>query len=347
MVYDMTEEISIKNTKNEILEAYYEMLEQVKQTKKLNKQEEKAIVDKKAIVTAATTGSPDEIVKGLATLKLIITKSLKNLEDQLLAENQALITLQQAIAIQTQELEELYEIKVNANTLAALLLAQKEKSANFEKDMKERIAMFEQEIQQKRVNWKKEQEEFELINKEQENLTKKLRTREEEDYIYKRNLTRTKEQDQYLEQKQLLEKELNEKRLALEQEFKIREEKLAAAEKELIVLKETVQNFPTEKQQAILDSENNLTQRLNFKYEYEAKLTQTEIEGERKLYQQTIANLEAKVAKLETQIGQFTERANQANIQVQDIAIKAIDGASRQRYFQLEKAIEVTGKSTI
>jgi len=346
MVHDMTEEISIKNTKNEILEAYYEMLEQVKQTKKLNKQEEKAIVDKKAIVTAATTGSPDEIVKGLATLKLIITKSLKDLEDQLLAENQTLITLQQAIAIQTQELEELYEIKVNANTLAALLLAQKEKSANFDKDMKERIAMFEQEIQQNRANWKKEQEEFELVNKEQENLTKKLRTREEEDYIYKRNLTRTKEQDQYLEQKQLLEKELTEKRLALEQEFKIREEKLAAVEQELIMLKETVQNFPAEKQQAILDSENNLAQKLNFKYEYEAKLTQTEMEGERKLYQQTIGNLEAKVAKLEAQIGQFTERANQANMQVQDIAIKAIDGASRQRYFQLEKAIEVTGKST-
>ena len=34
MVQDMTEEISIKNTKNEILEAYYEMLEQVQQTKK-------------------------------------------------------------------------------------------------------------------------------------------------------------------------------------------------------------------------------------------------------------------------------------------------------------------------
>lgn len=41
-------------------------------------------------------------------------------------------------------------------------------------------------------------------------------------------------------------------------------------------------------------------------------------------------------ANLETQIiGQFNERANQANLQVQDIAIKAIGGASRQRYFQL------------
>jgi hypothetical protein len=43
--------------------------------------------------------------------------------------------------------------------------------------------------------------------------------------------------------------------------------------------------------------------------------------------------LEAKVANLETQIGQFNERANQANLQVQDIAIKAIDGASRSGIF--------------
>ena len=212
----MIEEISVKNTKNEILDAYHELLEKVKQTKKLNKQEEKVIADKKAIVEAATIDSPDEIVKGLASLKLTINKSLKDLEDQLLTENQKLITLQKAITIQKQELEELYEIKVNANTLAALLLAQKEKSANFEKDIKERTAIFEQEMQQKRASWKKEQEEFELITKEQENLTKKLKTREEEDYIYKRNLTRAKEQDCYLEQKQLLEKELTEKLLALE-----------------------------------------------------------------------------------------------------------------------------------
>lgn len=45
---------------------------------------------------------------------------------------------------------------------------------------------------------------------------------------------------------------------------------------------------------------------------------------------------EKQQANLETQIiGQFNERANQANLQVQDIAIKAIGGAPRQRYFQL------------
>lgn len=43
----MIEEISNKNTKNEILEAYYELLEQIKQNKKITKQEEKAAVEKK------------------------------------------------------------------------------------------------------------------------------------------------------------------------------------------------------------------------------------------------------------------------------------------------------------
>ena len=341
----MAEEISVKNTKNEILDAYHELLEHIKQTKKPNKQEEKAISDKKVIVEAAAIDSPDEIVKGLGNLKLVINKSLKDLEDQLLTENQKLITLQKAIAIQNQELEELYEIKVNANTLGALLLAQKEKSANFEKEIKERITIFEQEMLQKRANWKKEQEEFELMNKEQENLTKKLRTREEEEYLYKRNLMRVKEQDQYLEQKQILEKELIEKRLFLEQEFTVREEKLSAVEQELMILKEKVQNFPAEKQQAILDAENNITQKLNFKYEYETKLAQKEMEGERNLYKQMLASLETEINNLETQSGQLTDRANQANLQVQDIAIKAIDGASRQRYLQLEKPMEITGKS--
>lgn len=273
----MIEEITVKNTKNEILDAYYVLLEQVKQNKKSNKHEEKAAIERKAIVAEATNSSADDIIQGLANLKLIINKSFKELEDQLLAENQKLINLKQAITICNQELEEFYEIKTNTDTLAALLLAQKEKSANFEKTMKERSLAFEQEVQEKRANWKKEQEEFEAAIKEQESLTKKLRAREEEEYVYKRNLTRAKEQDQYLREKQLLETELAEKRLALEQDFKAREQQLLDAEQELATLKEKVQNFPAEKQQAIIDAENNITQKLTFKYEYEAKLIQTKV----------------------------------------------------------------------
>ena len=59
----------------------------------------------------------------------------------------------------------MYDIKVNVDSLAALLLAQKEKAANFDKNIKERSAAFEQEMQDKRSAWKKDQEDFELAIK--------------------------------------------------------------------------------------------------------------------------------------------------------------------------------------
>lgn len=142
----MVEEISSRNTKNEILDAYYELLEHIKQNKKANKQEEKLLADQKAVVDKAVNQSADGIIKGLANLKLIINQSFKDLEDQLLAENQKLVNLKQAIIICNQELEDLYDIKVNVDSLAALLLAHKEKATNFDKNIKERSVLFEQEM---------------------------------------------------------------------------------------------------------------------------------------------------------------------------------------------------------
>lgn len=113
----MVEEISSKNTKNDILDAYYELLEKVKQNKKSSKQEEKLLSYQKAVVDQAVNQSADDIIKGLANLKLIINQSFKDLEDQLLAENQKLTNLQQAITICNKEIEELHDIKINHSGL--------------------------------------------------------------------------------------------------------------------------------------------------------------------------------------------------------------------------------------
>lgn len=94
------------------------------------------------------------------------------------------MTLQQAIEIQSKELADLHEIKFNADSLAALLQAQKEKTVSFDKDMKERSFIFEQEMAQKRTLWKKEQDEFELSHKENEQQSKKSRQREEDELMF-------------------------------------------------------------------------------------------------------------------------------------------------------------------
>jgi hypothetical protein len=134
----MTDEISTKNTKNEILEAYHEALQKLKEIKKTSKQEQKITEEKKEIVETASKQTTDDIVTNLAILKLSLVKSLEEIEEKLLSSHKQLTTLQQAIQIQTQDLAEIHEIKVNAETLTALLVAQKEKSTAFEKEMKDR-----------------------------------------------------------------------------------------------------------------------------------------------------------------------------------------------------------------
>lgn len=338
----MSDDISSKNTKNEILEAYHEALEQLKTAKTTSKQELKMVEDKKGIVTKAVSNSTDDIVKNIATLKLALVRSLEDIEEQLLSSHKQLTTLLQAIAIKSNELADLHDIKINADSLAALLHAQKEKSAIFEKDMKERSQTFEQEIVQKRSVWKKEQDELEFLRKESEQQSKKNRQREEDEYIYQRDLTQQKERDQYTALKESLDKELTSRRSVLEQEFATREATIVVQEQEFNHLKQKAEKFPEELQNSIQDTSNTVTERLTFKFDYETKLAQKEVEGERKLFQQMITALEAKVTQLESQAKHLSDKTNQANLQVQDIAVKAIESASMQRFMPnySEKPVE-------
>jgi hypothetical protein len=326
-------DISLKNTKNEILDAYHEALEQLKESKKTNKLQERREQEKQEVVTSASDNTPQGIIKNLANLKLTIVNALEELANQLLVEHKKLSTLQQAIQFQTKELEEIHEIKVNIDTLTALIEAQKQKKETFDQDMTEQLNAFELEMKGKRAAWKKEQEDADSLRKEQEAQQKKLRQREEEEYNYKRNLERQKEQDQYELKKQTLEKELIDKKTALEKQFAEREASIAAKENEFEQLKKQSEAFPVQLQKAIAETEKTITERLQFKYDYEAKLGQKEVEGERKLHQQTISALEIKIVQQDKLIKELTDKANFSGNQVQEIALKAIDGASRQRFY--------------
>ncbi len=59
-------------------------------------------------------------------------------------------------------------------------------------------------------------------------------------------------------------------------------------------------------------------------------LKEKEIEGEKKLYLQKIASLEAKVKEQDAFITQLTQKANEATQQVQSIACKALEASSQR-----------------
>lgn len=79
------------------------------------------------------------------------------------------------------------------------------------------------------------------------------------------------------------------------------------------------------------NAEKAVTEKLQFAYKFDKEMLANEVEGEKKLSNQIIASLEAKIKEQDEQIRQLTLKANEASLQVQNIAIKVIEGAAPAR----------------
>lgn len=318
----MADQISEKNTKSQILQAYNEAIAKLKEMEKGDRKAEKKAEEETKIVKQASENSVEKIVNSISRAKIDIMNTLDIVSDKLTSEFKKLENLHKAIELESKYLDEIYDIKANADSLSALLLAQKERKATFEAEIENKRTSFEEEMQQKKATWKLEQEQFENQKKEGDNQLKKYRQREEEDYNYNLQLKRKKDADAYAEQKAKLEKELS-----------AREAAITSNEKEFAELKAKVEQFPKELENVVKETEKSTIEKLEFKYKHQSELAQKEIDGEKNLHKLLVQSLENKVKEQAEQIKQLTQKANEAGQQVQNIAVKAIEGASAQRMF--------------
>ena len=330
-------ELSTKNTKNEILAAYDELLQKVQESKT---EEPKKLQEKQkqeTIVKHAEGLTYENIVKNLSNLKIELSASLDKLGEQLVTEFKKFEELQQAIQLEKKSLDDLYQLSANADSLSVMLLAQKEKKAQFEEEIAAKRAKFEEEMIQTQLQWKKLQEETLTKQKEEAEAIKKAKQREEEDYQYTLKLTRKKEADLYEEKKSKLEKELAEKKALFEKEFADREAKINNAETELAELKAKSQAFPTEMEKAVAAAVKSATEKLQAEFRFEKELNAKHVEGEMKLREQTIQTLQAKIVDLEASMKELSQKTVTAEASVKDIAIKAIESSAKLQLVEKSK----------
>ena len=331
----MEQKPAMTNTKSEILAAYNELLKKKEAESSKNPRQEKAEKQKEETVKAAATLSDEGIVKGLADMKLQISVSIDTIEDTLLQEFQKLEKLQEAIRYESGYLDELYGIKANADSLAVLLTANKEKKQAFEAEMEQRKTIFEEVMQEKKQTWDKEQKERAQQWKEEDNDRKKAISREEEEFKYAKNLGRKKDEDEYQAKKAAQEKELTDKKQSVEKALDEREKIIASKEQELETLRSQVAGFPATLEKEITAARTQLEEQLTTRYRYEKDLFSKEMQGETRLLQQTITSLQARIKEQDNVIASLNEKNNTAGAQVQTIALKALDSASALRYSPL------------
>ena len=74
-------------------------------------------------------------------------------------------------------------------------------------------------------------------------------------------------------------------------------------------------------------------ERISNTYDQRIALEQAENTSERKLNQQTITTLQLKIKEQEELIKQLTKKADSAGQQTQEVALKALDSASKMRFY--------------
>jgi len=325
--------ITMKNTKKEMLEAYDEILQQLKEKRAVELKPEERIEEKKITEAVEVTDSlsTEGIVQEVSTLKLEIGRLLGQLSDRLEEEVGKYRQVRQAVEAKEEELQEIYEIEKSALSLAALIEAQHQKRQQTEAELAARKEELTQEMDTLRTEWGKEKQVHVAEIKERDADERKRREREKEEYVYAFQREQQLAREQFEDEKARLERETTYRREQMEKELADREKAVVEKETELNELREQASAFPKELESAVKQAVKEAIQRVESETKNREDLLKKEFDGERNVLNTRIESVEKTVAEQNERIAKLSQQVEKSYSQVQDIAIKAIEGTSRSQ----------------
>jgi len=353
----MVEQVSIKNTKAQILAAYERLCAEHEQLQARHEQslqeidalkgkgglehQAGAITPPVADLKPAPKRAPPEtgptigtILDELATLRAGLGGALNDLSSQLSAEVTTLVALRQQMHEKKTRLEELHGIAATENALDGLIQAYEEESRAVEDQLTQKRQAFEQNMAQKREGWAREQKAHSLAIKDREERLKTERQREAQEYKYNLELERKLDTERYEQEKQARYRELEASVTAKEKIWAERENAIAEQEQICRDLKTEVESLAKTLEAAIRQADKESTEVARKEAKIRDDLLAKEEEGNRRIAELKIQSLQSTIDKQAQQITSLSAQIDAIVKQSQSLAIKAIEGASHETSFQ-------------
>jgi colicin import membrane protein len=310
-----------RRPKAEVLDEFAEIQKEVESREPAGSKAVEAAREHDAeAIQAVAEVSVESVVGRISALGLEISRALADVSAKLIEEVDRLAGVREAVAIERKEIERIHKIDVSATALDEMV-----------RDYAAQKETLEAEISAQRTVWEEETRNAERERREQEDALKKQRQRETDDYEYKKALERKRAQDKYDEETRLLERSNKEKQEALERSWREREAALKEAEEDLASLRGQVAGFPerlrSEADRAVAEA----VRAAAAAHAQQIVLLNKDAETDKRLAEVRIKTLEELAARQSEQIAALQKQAEEAKQQVQDIAVRAIEGASGAR----------------
>ena len=347
--------INSKNTKAEILAAYKDLEKQKRTLESEAKKRPQAnsIANNNNSSTSAkkinisSTKDMLNTIQNLEKLQRDFGGAVSRLSEQLIIEATQLELVRQEIAKERTELENLHELSEIEESTIDILLEQYQTSAKkFTEKLSQEQESNEQEIAELKQAWVKEQETHTRLIKTRNEDYRKSQQREKEEYQYNLDLERDLDEEKYEEEKQLKQKELAQTRQTLEKQWQEKEADIANQEQQYAEAKETVAAFAEQLRAKIKQGTEEGKGIGTYQAKVKADLRTKEIEGQKQNYQLRIDSLEQTINNQEARINKLSQQLDASLQQVQDLAVKAIEGTSNRNSFEAMKAIAMEQAKT-
>lgn len=325
-----------KDTKAQILAAYKELEQvyhQLVKEKRTLLPEEPAQVEvqaEKNINKADMKGT----IEALEHLGETFNPAVSRLSGDLLAEAVCLKDVRFQLETETHRLTELYDLEIGEETLEELLRQYAETAKTCKKALEEKHASIEKELSEKICAWYENKEETTRKMKEEKASDKQALKRGTSEYIYTLALKRGTGDEQDSRQKKESEQILEELREIRQTEWEEREKQVSEREKQFDEYKQKVEIFPKELEGAAKKAKEEGAGIARKQAGIKAELREKEITGEQAAYELKIKDREEEISKQAAAIESLSQQLEIATRQAQELAIKAIEGASGQTSFR-------------
>lgn len=317
------ENITKKNTKDtiydaytEVSEAYDEALQRIKILESTKVDPQKQIVAK---VKQETIKTAQEVV-GLGVLNPEIVEKYESLN--------------KAIDIKTEELKNVYKIEVETNTLTALVNANIDKRLELEKQDKESQEAYKKKLADRESEYREAERKLEesFANKskelrknyeELESNSKLQRTRDEESYKYQLVRDKKIENDKWADEKAQREKVLADKEISVSE----REAKMDEMETTITELKNKVDGIPKLLEEATVKGAEAKAKELEKIHAIKEASTKKDAEWEKKMFEQKVESLTDEVGKSNKKATDLEVKLNDAYMEITGIATKTVQSS--------------------
>jgi hypothetical protein len=346
-----------KSTKAEILTAYNQLADEKKalETEVKNIQKQAATPQPAATPIPTAKIAKDEpkptmnavpnqdkvnnTIANLDSLQLGFGSAVSQLSEKLTTEAAKLAEIRECVTTEIADLQTLHGLAVDDDTFETLIEDYQTSSKAFDVELKARQEAQQLEVQSLTKAWQKEQEQNGITIKERVELDRKSSQREVQEYKYNLDLERKIDREQYEQQQAGLYYELAETKEVQEKAWSERELALSDREKLFHEAKDKVAAFVQDKEKAIDKAKGEGKGIATWQAKIKSDLYGKEVEGQKRFYDGRIESLEDTIGNQNERLNSLSKQLEAALKQVQDLAVKAIEGSANANSYQTLKEI--------